>query len=214
MSQFNGLLFREKWKIAWQSRPFRRQTISGSFVLITIFSLFPFFFQVIEKRNGVVLNDWLLNLLPVHDVSIAIFICIYAVTLWLVIRLVQQPDIFITFMWAYILLCLMRIATISIISLNAPKDLVELVDPIGNFFYGRSFVTKDLFYSGHTSSLFLIFLCFKKNADRTFAFMVTFIVGFLLLVQHVHYTIDVITAPVFAFVCYLVSKKLIYDFSY
>jgi len=214
MFQFNKLLYREKWQLAWQSRPFRRQTISGSVALITIFSLFPFFFQVIEKRNGIVLNDWLLHLLPPQNFSIPIFIIIYAVTLLLVIRMFQQPDIFIIMLWAYILLSIMRVATISFVALNAPKGLVELTDPIGNLFYGRSFVTKDLFYSGHTSSLFLIFLCFNKKADKTFAFTATLIVGFLLLFQHVHYTIDVITAPLFAFSCYSFSKKIIYNYSY
>jgi PAP2 superfamily protein len=214
MSQFNKILSQEKWQIAWGSRPFRRQTISGSIALITIFSLFPFFFQIIEKRSGVVLNDWLLNLLPAHDFSIPIFIIIYAVTILLVIRMIQQPVIFIIMLWAYILLCIMRVASISMVPLNAPKGLIELTDPIGNLFYGRSFVTKDLFYSGHTSSLFLIFLCFQKKTDKAFAFTATFIVGFLLLVQHVHYTIDVITAPLFAYSGYLFSKKLIYDYSY
>jgi len=214
MFQFNKLLYREKWQLAWQSRPFRRQTISGIIALITIFSLFPFFFQVIEKRNGIVLNDWLLNLLPPHNFSIPIFIIIYAVTLLLVIRMFQQPDIFIIMLWAYILLSIMRVTTISIVALNAPKNLVELTDPIGNLFYGRSFVTKDLFFSGHTSSLFLIFLCLQNKTDKAFAFTATFVVGFLLLFQHVHYTIDVITAPLFAFSGYLFSKKLIYDYSY
>lgn len=214
MAQFNKLMYREKWQTAWQSRSFRRQTISGSIALITIFSLFPFFFQVIEKRNGVVLNDWLLNLLPAHDFSITIFVFIYAVTLLLVVRMVQQPDIFIIMLWAYVLLCIMRVATISTLALNAPKGLMELTDPIGNLFYGRSFVTKDLFYSGHTSSLFLIFLCFKRKTDKAFAFAATFVVGFLLLVQHVHYTIDVLAAPMFAFFSYLLSKKLMYDYSY
>lgn len=214
MTQFNKILSGEKWQIAWESRPFRRQTISGSIALVTIFSLFPFFFQVIEKRSGIALNDWLLNLLPAHDFSITIFIFIYAVTLLLVIRMIQQPDIFIIMLWAYILLCIMRVATISIVALSAPKGLTELTDPIGNLFYGRSFVTKDLFYSGHTSSLFLIFLCFNKKTDKAFAFTATLVVGFLLLVQHVHYTIDVITAPLFAFSSYMFSKKLIYDYSY
>jgi hypothetical protein len=32
--------------------------------------------------------------------------------------------------------------------------------------------------------------------------------GFLVLVQHVHYTIDVVSAPVFAYICYWLATKV------
>ncbi len=214
MFQFKKLLYREKWQIAWQSRPFRRQTIAGSIALIVIFAFLPFFFQSIEKRNGVVLNDWVLGLIPAHDVSIFIFISIWIVTLLLFIRIAMQPDTFIVFLWAYIFLSAMRIASISFVALNAPKGLIDLADPISNFFYGHAFVTKDLFFSGHASSVFLIFFCLKKKSDKAIVLTGTLIVCFLLLIQHVHYTIDVAAAPLFAYFSYLFSKKLIYDYSF
>ena len=214
MSQFNRLLYRQKWQLAWQSRPFRRQTISGIIALTAVFVFLPFFFPAIEKRNGNVLNDWVLGLLPAHDVSIFIFISIWVVTLLIFVRMAQRPDIFIVFLWAYVLLSFMRIATISIVALNAPKGLIELADPVSNFFYGHSFVTKDLFYSGHASSVFLIFFCLKKKSDKAFALIGALIVSSLLLVQHVHYTIDVLAAPMFAYFCYMFSRKMIYDYSY
>src|SRR5579871_357208 len=214
MSENSEHGYKINWRTAWQFRSFRRQTISGSIALIILFSFFAFFFKAIEKRNGIILNDWLLNWLSPHDVSIFIFIFVWALTLLLIIRMVQQPNIFVVMLWAYVILSVMRVATLTVIALNAPKGLIVLQDPLSNIFYGNSFVTKDLFYSGHTSTALLMFLCLKKNNDNIFAIIATLIIGVLLLVQHVHYTIDVVAAPFFALFSYYVSKKFIHDYSY
>ncbi|MBS1946375.1 MAG: hypothetical protein JST47_01275 [Bacteroidetes bacterium] len=214
MAQKSEQGFRNKWQAAWSFRSFRLQTILGSIALAATFSFFPSFFNYIEKRNGPVLNDWLLSRIEPHDVSVLIFLFVWALALFLLVRMVQQPGIFIVMLWAYMLLSIMRIATISLFALNAPKGLLVMIDPLSNVFYGRTFITKDLFYSGHTSTAFLMFFCLRKKTDKIFAFIASIMIGILLLVQHVHYTIDVLAAPFFAFVCYICAKKIIWGFSY
>jgi len=208
MSQISEPGIKKNWQTAWKSKSFRKQVVSGTIALIITFSFFPFFFQVIEKRNGIVLNDWLLNWLPPHDVSVSIFIFVWALTLLLLIRMVRQPYIFTVMLWSYVLLSVIRIGTITLTALNAPKGLIVLADPLSNVFYGKSFITKDLFYSGHTSTAFLMYLCLQKQYDKIFALFATLMIGSLLLIQHVHYTVDVLAAPVFAFLCYFITKKL------
>ena len=83
-----------------------------------------------------------------------------------------------------------------------------MVDPITNAFYGKVYITRDLFYSGHTSTIFLIFLCLRRRWDRLLALIGSLIVGSLLLVQHVHYTIDVLGAFVFTYPLYWCGKWL------
>ncbi|HTI08715.1 MAG TPA: phosphatase PAP2-related protein [Puia sp.] len=200
---------RQEWQDAWQSPPFRRKVITGLLFVTVILSAFPIFFQTIEKRNGFALNDPLLRWLPAHNVSLALFIIIWALCLLAIYRAAKHPYIFLTFLWAYILLSVMRILSITLVPLNPPVGLIGLVDPIGNFFYGEKFVTKDLFFSGHTSTVFLLYLCLPGKKDKKIALAVTILVGFLLLVQHVHYTLDVLGAFLFAWIAYWVARRTV-----
>lgn len=200
---------RQEWQDAWQSTPFRRKVITGLLFVTVILSAFPIFFQTIEKRNGFALNDPLLRWLPAHNVSLALFIIIWALCLLAIYRAAKHPYIFLTFLWAYILLSVMRILSITLVPLNPPVGLIGLVDPIGNFFYGEKFVTKDLFFSGHTSTVFLLYLCLPGKKDKKIALAVTILVGFLLLVQHVHYTLDVLGAFLFAWIAYWVARRTV-----
>jgi membrane-associated phospholipid phosphatase len=109
-----------------------------------------------------------------------------------------------------ILITLIRIITISIIPLNPPIGLIVLKDPLTSLTYGGSgvFITKDLFFSGHTSNLFMFYLCLQKKRDKQFALFTSLLVGLLVLVQHVHYSIDVIGAIVFTYFLVKYSKHL------
>ena len=155
------------------------------------------------------LRDFVVEHLKPVDVSVPIFICIWGITALVIARCIKQPQLFLTALYGFTILTLFRMITISLVPLNPPQGLVPLVDPISNFFYGKShFVTKDLFFSGHTSSQFLYFLCLQKRRDKAFALLSTCIVGCLVLFQHVHYTIDVIAAIPLTYLCYWAGKKL------
>jgi len=203
--------FRQKWKLAWQSSIFRKKSIIGFSLVLIILAFFPLFFQAIEKRHGPLLQDWLLIRLPAYDVSIFVFIIIWATSLLMLFRSIQDPNIFLQFIWAYVFLCLSRMISITLIPLDPPDRLLPMVDPISNAFYGKKYITKDLFFSGHTSTIFLNFLCLRKKPDKIFALIGTIIAGVLLLVQHVHYTVDVIAAPFFTYLVYWLAKKLVVE---
>lgn len=181
----------------------------GLVAIAIILSLFPYFFQAIEKRHGYQINDWVLNILPALDVSKGIFLFIWTTTLLTLVRSIQDPTIFLTFLWSYILLCLTRVVTITLVPLEPPQGLFPIVDKMANAFYGPHFITRDLFFSGHTATVFLMGLCLKKKYDKVIAFIATSFVGILLLIQHVHYTIDVIAAPILTWLIFLLAKKMV-----
>ncbi len=177
-------------------------------MLIITFMLPPFF-NLIQKRNGPVLNDWVLAAIPPHNVSVAIFAVIWGMGFYALYRAMEKPTIYITYLWTFIFITILRVLAISLIPLNPPPGLIVLTDPLTAVFYGRSTITKDLFFSGHTSILFLLILCLEKKSDKILATVATIIVACLLLVQHVHYTIDVIAAPIIIYPVHRVVKYLL-----
>lgn len=178
-------------------------------LLCIVLALLPVFFQHIERRNGVLLHDMVLAELPALNMSVPIFTCIWSMFFLFVFRSVQSPMLFMTVLYGFIIVCITRLGTISLVALNPPLHLVPLVDPISNTFYGKSFITKDLFYSGHTATQWLFFLSFRRKTDRIMALFCTIAVGFLVLVQHVHYTIDVLAAPLFTTICYYIGRNIV-----
>lgn len=200
--------FKAYWKFAWSQSAFKQLTIIGFFVLVVVLIAFPFFFNYIELREGYTFSDPILQLLPAANVSNIVFAIIWSMALLTIIRCIQQPQILIVFLWGFIFLSLSRFISILILPLNPPKGLIELKDPISNTFYGSKFITKDLFYSGHTATQFLMFLCLQKKWDKIFTLLSSIIIGILVLVQHVHYSIDVIAAPIFTFLVFVAAKKI------
>lgn len=196
------------WKEAWQLLQFKRRLIACMGTLAFVLAAFPFFLAHIEKRNGHVVKDILLEYLPARNMSLPIFLIIWGLTVLAISRTIRQPVQFLTLGYSFLVLCVARLITITLVPLNPPHGLIPLTDPLTGIFYGKSFITKDLFFSGHTANQFLLFLCLEKKTDKLLALSATVLVGLLVLVQHVHYTLDVLAAPLFTWGCYVLGKKI------
>jgi hypothetical protein len=198
-----------KWAEVWKISSFRWKFWTGMIIFVGILISLPYFFDAIEDRNGHVISDFILAHIPAHNTSVAVFFLIWSCCLLLIYRIYRDPMMLLVMLWAYDGVTLLRMACISLISLNPPPGLIPLADPITNQFYGHVYITHDLFFSGHTTTVFLVFLCLKKKADRIYALFASVILGILLLVQHVHYTIDVLAAPLFTFLVYRLARKFV-----
>lgn len=201
--------YKTNWQFAWQQKYFKQQIIIGFIILLIVLAFFPFFFNYIEKREGTLLNDFVLDFIPSYNLSIAIFTTIWSMGLLLVIRCVQQPKILLLFLWGFILLSISRFISISLLPLQPPNGLIELKDPLSNSFYGTKFITKDLFYSGHTATQYLMFLCLQKKWDKIVTLASTLAIGIMVLIQHVHYTIDVVFALPITYMVFILTKKIV-----
>lgn len=199
------------WTAAWQDSRFRWQLI----LAIAVFAIFPWkaddYFQWIQQREGIVLQDFILAAIPARNVSIPIFAIIYLSVIYLIVRIIRQPKQFLWFAWAFNLETLMRFASIYWVALNPPHGLVDLHDPIAELFiYGENVaITKDLFFSGHTATM--VFVCYflPKGIERQWAMGLTGLLIALLLIQHVHYSVDVLAAPLATWVAIRLAKRLV-----
>lgn len=203
----------EKIKTSWlyhfQSKAFKLFFYIGIFALIAILLSFPVFFNHIEKRQGVILDEIILKILPSLNLSYYIFAIIWGTSLILIIESIKNPKIFIGFLWSFIFLSLSRMLTITLVPLEAPKNLIPLIDPISNTFYGGKFLTKDLFYSGHTATQLLIYIHLQKKWQKNCTLLASILIGIMVLIQHVHYSIDVIFAFVFTPIIAYFTKKVV-----
>jgi len=199
---------KQSWIAAWQDKGFKKKLFIGLILTITVLVAFPIFFHFIENRDGYSINDPILKALPATDLSIPTFTCIWLVGALMLIRSIQSPALFLQFIWAFFFLCIFRIITIGTVALNPPAHLIPLMDPLSNKFYGGTYVTKDLFFSGHTSTQFLMFLLFTRKSDKTIALLSSIVVGIMVLIQHVHYTVDVLAAFPFTYIVYWLSRKV------
>ncbi|MDB5285113.1 MAG: hypothetical protein JWR05_62 [Mucilaginibacter sp.] len=206
MPQINTSAIKQVWTVALQTHYTRYKILSGSFIVAVILSALPLFFNQIQKRQGVVLNDWVLAQLPPYNVSLLIFACIWGMAMFILYRALYKPEIYINYVWTLIFINIARIITISIVPLDPPIGWVNLIDPLTGVFYGNVIITKDLFFSGHTSTMVLIFLCLEKKSDKIIGLIATIAVMALLLVQHIHYTVDVLAAPIIVYIIYTLTK--------
>lgn len=196
------------WQMAWDYPAFRVKLVSGFIVMGIILYSFPQFFSIIEVRHGLLINDRFLDFLPARDVSTFIFLVLYPAALFFVYRMVKSTTVCITALWGYIFLCLARMLTIYLIPLEPPNGILHLSDPFSVFFYGDTFITRDLFFSGHTATLCLLGMCLENKWEKRIFFAGAAILGLLLLIQHVHYTMDVLAAPVFTYLFWFMGRKV------
>lgn len=196
------------WRFAWDYPAFRVKLLVGLFVMTLIVFYLQDFFVFVQGRSGVPVQDWLLEKIPAHDVSVYIFLVLYPASGLFFWRMRKNSTLCITALWGYIFLCLIRMLTISLIPLEAPKHLVHMTDPFSVIFYGSNMITKDLFFSGHTATLCLVGLCLENKREKIIIFCATAVLAALLLIQHVHYTADVLAAPFFSYFFWYLGKTI------
>lgn len=184
--------------------------LSVTLLVLIVFTVFSGqFFGFIQSVSGRSLNDSLLSLIPAHDMSIAIFGLIYGGLFVSGIYLLRSPYILLKTLEAYVILTLFRICTLLLFPLEPDEAIIPLIDPlVDTLFYSGVVVTKDLFFSGHTALLALLAIAVKNVYLKYALWLAAFVVALLLLIQHAHYTIDVIAAPVFAWISVKIAARL------
>ena len=196
----------EAWSKALSSRSFRNQF----FLTLLVFAgscMHNFhYLRAWQDRQGTQINDIVLNQLPPHNFSLEIFLLEYCTLLTVFVFTISHPDRLVKGLQMFALVILARTMCIYFIPLEPPREMILLDDPMAAFFLHSkdTFVTKDLFFSGHISALALLMLISVNRYVKAWAFVATVLVSILILWQHVHYSLDVVFAPLASYVCYKV----------
>lgn len=169
---------------------------------------FSRFVSRVESRPGAVLPDPLLALFAPRDLTWLTFTLVYAGLAVALISLLGRPARLLLGLQAYAVMVLLRIGAMWLVPLDPPPRMIPLGDPFVRLFGPGEVLTRDLFFSGHTASLFLFFLVAPTRTLRALFFACTVAVGVAVLAQHVHYAIDVYAAPAFAFAAYSLARLL------
>jgi hypothetical protein len=197
-----------KWKEAWNNKRYMIGLVSSLFFQILTLMLLADFLKYIEQRNGITLNDPILNILKPADFTWITFGLIYTCVFAAIISFGNNPDEIVLAFQAYSGLILIRISAMYLTPLDPPAGMIPLEDPLVEFFGTGLLLTKDLFFSGHTALLFLLFLIETQKYLKILFLASAVIVGICLLFQHVHYSIDVFAAPFFSYAVFRLVLKL------
>lgn len=176
-----------------------------SWVVALLFSFGPFF-NMIEHRHGTRLNDFILSKIPVYDLSWVIFSIMYFVVFAGFFYALTIPKLLSKALLAYAILTTLRLITIYLVNLDPPAGIIPLKDPFFALVLApKEIVNKDLFFSGHTSTVFLFAFMIPHSLLKKIFYAFCILIPAMVLVQHVHYTIDVVLAPFFSYYAYKIA---------
>ncbi len=198
------------WKEFLKDKNNRVELIITLLLLAAVLISLTNFLNYVEARQGVVLSDPILNLFSPIDLTWLIFALIYISIVAAIAALLKNPKQLLFAIQLYTLMVAIRIAAMYLLPLDPPSTMIILNDPLVEFFGTGQTLTKDLFFSGHTATLFILFLVSEKKMFKSVFLISTIAVALSVILQHVHYTIDVFAAVFFTYACYNLILKLKY----
>ena len=195
-------------------------------------TILPFIENNPHQRRLVFLDDPIHHVVPPTDVSNLITFCIVSSLTGLIIHecsIYSYTDLFYRvnyFMSQYGIVLTLKSIMLFCVPLEVPSDCYELRDPsldiclaimrvFSNAPPTHSVVaaTRDLFFSGHVAT---VWICANNVSDSEYSGNLRFmlimngiIIGASLVIQRVHYTIDVIIGSIIARWVYLEALSLV-----
>jgi hypothetical protein len=201
------------WKEAFKKKNFRTEFFITVLFLFLILTALANFLNFVEMRNGVVLNDPLLNLFKPINLTWLSFSLIYISLFTAIFSFLKNPGLLLKAFQAYTVMVLFRITAMFLLPLDPPVGMIPLTDPLTEFIGTGQLISKDLFFSGHTATLFLLFLLVETKVLKIAFLVSTILVAISILLQHVHYSIDVFSAPFFTYCSLKITEILRRKFS-
>ncbi len=200
--------FVNAWGYAWRIRAFRDQLLVSMIAFVAMFALMRVYLEHVAIRVGPVLNDPVLALVSPVELQWVTFSLIYSGMLLGLVSLCLHPSPFLLALRAFVLLMIFRIVCLFLLPLNPPAGIIPLADPILQVHILHPDVPRALFFSWDTAIMALLAFTARWNDLRIIYSCAAVVISILFLIQHVHYTIDVIAAPCFAYAAYGLARLI------
>jgi membrane-associated phospholipid phosphatase len=155
-----------------------------------------------ETRPGAVIDDPLQRYFQAIDLNVIIFFAIYSSLLIGMISFSFNPKQLMMAFQTYIVLVTLRMISMYLIPLDPPAECIDLQDPVVFMMGTGQKIVKDLFFSGHTSTSFMLFQVARNKYLRIYFLAATITVGISVVLQKAHYTIDVVAGLVYSYASY------------
>ena len=179
--------------------------------LVSMVLFMPIYYkELLTPKPGMVLDDPLLNLFTPVDWSDAVFFILGVALIQTVLMYSRKPTILLTGVMTYCVVNILRAVTMYTVTLEPPADMILLIDPISEYFvYPEQAFAKDLFFSGHVSTMLAMVYVERNRVWYGIKAAGTLLMALFLAWQHVHYTIDLIAALPITWVAYRGVKQII-----
>lgn len=199
-------IFLSHWKKFFRDPASRVEFFTTiTLLIITVYS-FSRYLLFNESRPGAVLDDPIMNFFEAIDLNPLLFFAIYSSLLIGLISFSFYPEQLMTAFQTYILLVIFRMSAMYLIPLDPPLGCIDLQDPVVFILGTGKKIIKDLFFSGHTSTAFMLFQVAKNKVLKYYFLAATITVGVSVILQKAHYTIDVYAGLIFSFASYQIIK--------
>jgi membrane-associated phospholipid phosphatase len=195
------------WKEFFKVKKNKIEIVITFLLLTLVLQALTNFLNYVEARKGVVLSDPILNLFNPIDLTWLTFVLIYVSIIVAIVTLFKNPGRLLFAVQLYTLMVVVRIIAMYLLPLEPPAKMIILNDPFVEFLGTGQTLTKDLFFSGHTATLFILFLASEKKIIKMTFLISTILVAIAVLLQHIHYTIDVFAAIFFTYTCYKILSN-------
>jgi PAP2 superfamily C-terminal len=200
--------FRAQWRAALEHPRFLAFFLATLALCVATWATVVRTLRACETRIGVPLADPVLALLPAVDLSIPIFIIEYGCIAAILYRLTHQPIRLTVALLGYCIAMFFRVLAIILVPLEPPVDLIILVDPFTSVLTSGPVLTKDLFFSGHTTALALLACAAPRGRLKVWLCVLTATIAVMLLIQRNHYTVDVAVAPAVAYIGWRMARHV------
>lgn len=217
LTRANEKPFLAKFVSLFSDKRFVASLSLSLFMLAAAFVISSYAVQYATSSASSSVTDIVLSNVPVVDLdgmfvngAILMVLFIILVCLWNPRRIpftVKTVSLFIVIRSLFIILT--HIGAFPTHALVHPSSQNFIEDIIGVNLYSSSFLGNDSFFSGHTGLPFLMaYIYWDKRILRYIFIILSIIFGIVVLLAHLHYTIDVLSAFFISYGIYRMSRLL------